>query len=96
MGTLVNAGKVYMLNLHSYHDSRPRKPHFSNIDDSSEWAPSCNFLRAKRAAGITRPVRFAAGEFNYRNWDGSGADSCHTPKNLAFHRKLLNLLQMFC
>jgi len=74
IGPLINAGRVNVLNLHSYHDSRPRKPHFSNIDDSAEWAPSRNFLRAKRVAGIDAPVRFAAGEFNYRNWDGSAAD----------------------
>ncbi|MEM7698214.1 MAG: hypothetical protein AAF236_07405 [Verrucomicrobiota bacterium] len=71
---LYRSGALDVLNLHSYHDSRPRKPHFSNIDTSSEWAPTRNFLRAKEVAGIIRPIRFAAGEFNYRNWDGSDAD----------------------
>ena len=71
LAPLLNDGRLDVLNLHSYHDSRPKKPHWSNIDDSAEWSPSRNFLRAKRAAGITADVRFAAGEFNYRNWDGT-------------------------
>ena len=70
LAPLINGGRVNVLNLHSYHDSRPHKPHFSNLDHSSKWAPSRNFLRAKAAGGITGPVRFMAGEFNYRNWDG--------------------------
>ena len=74
IGPLFHDGKLSVLNLHSYHDSRPHKPHESNIDDSSDWAPSRNFLRAVEKAGIDRPLRFAAGEFNYRNWDGTDAD----------------------
>ena len=74
MRPLINKGMVDVLNLHSYHDSKPNKPHFSSIDGSSDWAPSRNFLRAKKVAGIKTPVRFSAGEFNYRNWTGTDAD----------------------
>ena len=39
-----------------------------------DWSPTRNFLRAKTVAGIRSPVRFAAGEFNYRNWSGTNVD----------------------
>jgi hypothetical protein len=67
---LVDSGAINVLNLHSYHDSKSKKPHFSCIDSASTWAPSRNFLRAIEVGGYEKPVRFAAGEFNYRNWDG--------------------------
>ena len=73
LGPLFNDGTLQVLNLHSYHDSRD-KPHYSNIDNSSDFAPSRNFIRAKEVGGITNNVGFAAGEFNYRNWTGTDED----------------------
>ncbi len=70
---LFNDGTLQVLNLHSYHDSKA-KPHFSNIDLSSDFAPSKNFMRAKEVGGITKNIDFIAGEFNYRNWEGTDED----------------------
>ena len=74
LGPLLEDGTLDVLNLHSYHDTRPRKPHYSSLDPGPAWVPTRNFLRAKKAAGLTRPVTHAAGEFNYRNWDGTDDD----------------------
>ena len=73
IGPLFNDGTLQVLNLHSYHDIKP-KPHYSNIDLSSDFAPSNNFVRAKEVAGITENIDFIAGEFNYRNWNGTDED----------------------
>ena len=70
LAPLFNDNTLQVLNLHSYHDSRPN-PHFSSIDNSSDWAPSRNFIRAKEVGGINQNVGFVAGEFNYRNWNGT-------------------------
>ena len=70
---LFNDGTLQVLNLHSYQDSKP-KPHYSNIDLSSDFAPSNNFERAKEIGGITKNIDFIAGEFNYRNWQGTDED----------------------
>ncbi|MGD1919605.1 MAG: Ig-like domain-containing protein, partial [Pleurocapsa sp.] len=70
LAPLFNDGTLQALNLHSYQDSRPN-PHYSSIDFSSQWAPSRNFIRAKNIGGITANVNFLAGEFNYRNWQGT-------------------------
>ncbi|MDJ0576761.1 MAG: Ig-like domain-containing protein [Xenococcaceae cyanobacterium MO_234.B1] len=70
LAPLFNDNTLQVLNLHSYHDSNPN-PHFSSIDNSSDWAPSRNFIRAKEVGGINQNVGFVAGEFNYRNWNGT-------------------------
>ncbi|MEM8828044.1 MAG: type I secretion C-terminal target domain-containing protein [Cyanobacteria bacterium P01_G01_bin.19] len=70
IGPLFNDGTLQVLNLHSYHDIKP-KAHYSNIDLSSDFAPSNNFNRAKEIGGITQNIDFIAGEFNYRNWNGT-------------------------
>ncbi len=73
LAPLFNDGTLQVLNLHSYQDSKA-KPHYSNIDLSSDFAPSRNFIHAKEAGGITKNIDFIAGEFNYRNWDGTDED----------------------
>lgn len=74
LSPLFNNGTIDILNLHSYHDCRPNV-HYSCIDyTGSEWAPHRNFLKHKKDGGITANVKFAAGEFNYRNWQGSDED----------------------
>lgn len=73
LAPLFNDGTLQVLNLHSYHDSR-LKPHFSNIDLNSDFAPSNNFIRAKEIGEITKNISFVAGEFNYRNWKGTDED----------------------
>ena len=73
LAPLFNDGTLQVLNLHSYHDSKP-KPHYSSIDLGSDFAPSNNFERAKEVGGITKNIGFVAGEFNYRNWQGTDED----------------------
>ncbi|VEP18082.1 hypothetical protein H1P_690002 [Hyella patelloides LEGE 07179] len=73
LGPLFNDDTLQVLNLHSYHDTKPN-PHFSSIDNSSDWAPTRNFDRAKEVGGITENIGYAAGEFNYRNWRGTDED----------------------
>ena len=73
LGPLFNDDTLQVLNLHSYHDTKPN-PHYSSIDNSSDWAPTRNFERAKEIGGITDNIGYAAGEFNYRNWQGTDED----------------------
>ena len=73
LGPLFNDDTLQVLNLHSYHDTKPN-PHYSSIDNSSDWAPTRNFERAKEVGGITDNIGYAAGEFNYRNWQGTDED----------------------
>ncbi|MEM6689267.1 MAG: hypothetical protein AAF664_07575, partial [Planctomycetota bacterium] len=74
LSPLFKRGLLDGLNLHSYHDYKPNKPHYSAIDDDATWSPTRNFLRAKRIAKLGSKTRLAAGEFNYRNWMGSDTE----------------------